>query len=562
MKGSGIKTMAKKKTTAKTAVPPPPPRTIDQFLWDARSLANAEVPLSTTSADLKTLLEGTGITLDGSQWDAWSHSLTHRLTLIWGPPGTGKTRTLVAVVAGACMEALRTGRPLRILVSAFTYKAIDNVLEKLADWAGRAAPSVRMFRLRSGFKDANPLLPAESNIVNSPRVPAYRDLKTLILNPEGVVVVGATPQQIYNFATDKDQANSTIAELFDFIALDEGSQMDVGNSIPPMCAAAAGARIVVAGDPMQLSPISSAVMPAGAEAMLGSVYVYLKERFGLETLQRVLEINYRSNETIVEFGRMLGYPPRFRANSRDLRIGLTSPLHISPDPPAGWPAELVWTPEWARVLDPGVTAVCFHYDDGKSGQSNHFEAQAVASLVWLLRRHLTTGLLNENGLPAVPPTSHTTDSFWEKGVGIVTPHVAQRGLITTALQKAFRGAGEDRLIREAIDTVEKYQGGERQVMIASFSVGDPDVVAQEEEFLLGLNRFNVMASRARAKLIVLVSDQLLDHLAADRDVLEESRAIKAFAHGFCNTPVSLILPWRDFSSGAVREARGTIKVRV
>jgi hypothetical protein len=553
--------MAKKKTSVIAAAPPPPPRTIDRFLWDAGTLVRTEVALSTAPDDLRRTLEGTGITLDHSQWNAWTRALTHRLTLIWGPPGTGKTRTLVAVLAGACAEALRTGRPIRILVSAFTYKAIDNVLEKLSGWAGMHATSVRVFRLRSGSKEGNPALPAGSDVVTDTRRQEYRDLKNLLLNPEGVAIVGATPQQIYNFVTDKNQTNSPIAELFDFIALDEGSQLDVGSSIPPVCAAAAGAQIVVAGDPMQLAPISSAVMPAGAEAMLGSIYVYLKERFDLDTLQQVLEINYRSNETIVAFGRMLGYPRQFRPNSHDLRIGLTSALHAGPDPPPGWPADLVWTPEWARILDPAVTAVCFHYDEGKSGQSNPFEAQAVASLVWLLRRHLALSLLNEVGSAVIPPALHPPESFWEKGVGIVTPHVAQRGLITTALQKAFRGTGEDRMIREAIDTVEKYQGGERQVMIASFSVGDPDVVAQEEEFLLGLNRFNVMASRARAKLVVFVSDQLLDHLANDRDVLEESRAIKTFAHGFCNTPVPLNLPWRDATGSAVREASGIITVR-
>ena len=47
-------------------------------------------------------------------------------------------------------------------------------------------------------------------------------------------------------------------------------------------------------------------------------------------------------------------------------------------------------------------------------------------------------------------------------------------------------------------------------MIATFALGDPDAISDEDEFLLSLNRFNVMASRARAKLVVLVSRQVVD----------------------------------------------------
>lgn len=88
-------------------------------------------------------------------------------------------------------------------------------------------------------------------------------------------------------------------------------------------------------------------------------------------------------------------------------------------------------------------------------------------------------------------------------------------------------------IRNAVNTVERFQGQQRDVIIASFGIGDPDIIRSEDEFLYSLNRFNVLTSRARAKLIVLVTRTLLEHLSNDVDVLRESRLLKKFAESFC-----------------------------
>jgi hypothetical protein len=312
---------------------------------------------------------------------------------------------------------------------------------------------------------------------------------------------------------------------------------------------------------MQLAPIAATSAPVGAEVMLGSIYVYLRDRFALENQQQLLEINYRSNDAIVEYGRVLCYPARYRSYSPALKVRHHAPLPSGLVEPFGWPQNLPWSPAWTGLLDPDVPVICYHYDEGRSGQSNIFEAQAVASLSWLLSRALSLGLENETGRACGPPATFAFDDFWQRGVGIVTPHTAQRALITATLQRAFGASvAESRVIRDAVDTVEKFQGGERYVILASFAVGDPDVVGQEEEFLLELNRFNVMASRARAKLIVFLSDQILDHLASDIEVLEKSRAVKQFVQEFCRDPRPTDLPWLD-QAGVVQQARGVLRTR-
>jgi superfamily I DNA and/or RNA helicase len=132
--------------------------------------------------------------------------------------------------------------------------------------------------------------------------------------------------------------------------------------------------------------------------------------------------------------------------------------------------------------------------------------------------------------------------FWEHGVGIITPHRAQVSKIAEYLTQSFAGSVAHRVIRSAVDTVERFQGQERDVIIASFGLGDPDVIRLEDEFLYSLNRFNVMASRARCKLIVLITQSLLEYLSDDQDVLRESALLKRFAEDYCRNIRKLSLP--------------------
>ena len=73
------------------------------------------------------------------------------------------------------------------------------------------------------------------------------------------------------------------------------------------------------------------------------------------------------------------------------------------------------------------------------------------------------------------------------------------------------------------------------MMVASMGLGDLDLIQSEEEFLYSLNRFNVIASRAQAKFILLVSRNLLDHIPSDPDMMAESGLLKGFADGFLRT---------------------------
>ena len=532
------------------------------FLWNVGAMARTTVArnLAAVRPDVAEHLLSQGRALNPTQWQAWQDSLSHRARLVWGPPGTGKSTTVRAIILGALLDAQRTGRPLRVLLSAFTYTAIDNVLLDVAqDLATLLPGACDVFRMRSGSRPAPvniaPAVDLELDRRNPS--PGIQSLRHRLQNPVDVLVVGATPQQVHNLLTCNDDAAQ--AEWFDLIVIDEASQMDVANSILLISAIATAGAIVLAGDPLQLPPIHQAEPPKDLEDVVGSVYAFWRQVY--QVPENALGVNYRSNDTIVDFARQTGYKSTLSSNSPQMRVDLLSP--IPTERPADWPASLFWTPEWATLLDPDQPAVCFVYDDGRSSQRNDFEADAVAALLFLLQGRVKSRLSDENdaltGAPRPPSTvPHETIEFWRQAVGVVTPHRAQQGLIVTRLQQVFSATAEMAdWIREAVDTVERFQGQQRDIIIASYTLGDPDQIAEEEEFLMSLNRFNVIASRARAKLVLLVSQEVISHLARDTDVLRESRLLKQYVEMFCDNSRPMTLGHRDGTTA--RPVPGTFR---
>jgi DNA replication ATP-dependent helicase Dna2 len=175
--------------------------------------------------------------------------------------------------------------------------------------------------------------------------------------------------------------------------------------------------------------------------------------------------------------------------------------------------------------------------------------------------HQLAGELDPSGAPISVATQrrYSPAELWARGIGVVTPHRAQQALVISKLQQILGASAPPSAIREAVDTVERFQGQQRDVIIATFALGDPDAISDEDEFLLSLNRFNVMASRARAKLIVLVSREIVDHLSSDPDVLRGSALLKTFADTFCRNGRAMTLG--QVTAGTTRTVTGEFRSR-
>jgi superfamily I DNA and/or RNA helicase len=116
---------------------------------------------------------------------------------------------------------------------------------------------------------------------------------------------------------------------------------------------------------------------------------------------------------------------------------------------------------------------------------------------------------------------HNLDA--EEGLGVVVPHRAQRA----ALQGAFpelciMSATTGLPSRSAIDTVERFQGGERSLILVSATESDPSYLLASSGFLLDPRRLTVAVSRAKRKLIVVAARSIFALFSPDEETFADS----------------------------------------
>ena len=420
--------------------------------------------------------------------------------------------------------AARRGRGLRIAVTGPTWVAVDTVARRLPALFAAGVPGGAVHRLVGRAQDLE-AVPAElrRHVVRLDDGAAKDRLQRRLSTENAVTVVASTVHQIAKLTAPKARSGAVSgAGLFDFMLIDEASQLSVAQAVVGFAALADGASVAIVGDDLQMPPISPVDPPAGSGHLVGSIYDFYRcyrsgEPDARPVIPTMLDRSFRSNAAIVEFVKEAGYNADLVSARPDHRIALRTAVPTSR--PADWPASLPWSATWSHILDPARPLVCVIHDDGFSGQRNDAEARAVAALAWCLRGRLLTPT----------GTAYAGAALFERGVGVVTPHRAQRAAVIAALSAPADVGAETAAIAGCVDTVERFQGQERATMIVSYGVGDPDQIASEERFLYDLRRFNVAASRAEAKLVVFASRNLVEYLPRDPQTLRASRLLKTFA---------------------------------
>lgn len=470
------------------------------------------------------------IPLDPSQLDAIVNILNHRLTLLWGPPGTGKSHTIAhLLLAYYWINKIEKG-PIRILIMG-NYDATDNILKSFMKLIDEKDVAIR--RLKS--KDRPNVNLTYNNIDYEEFIVTSKlseDLKNKIIKMKNrFQVFTCTNLQISEMFIARSKW------MFDFIIIDEASQMRLDQFIPSLIRVGANTQFLIAGDYLQLSPITRVKLKNPEKNIYGSVMTYYLNEFNNITISELTQ-NRRSNKVIVDFGKItFGYNNYVSDKSVELsRISFKEILNNSN--------------LYDRILNPDDPFIVLNYDDlDYSAQKNEFEANQIINIVKNIYDKKLCMYDNSN-------TEYNLINLFEEGIGIVVPHRAQRSKVRKDLLDYFSNTFEykslsvenqeivQKQIESCVDTVEKYQGQQREIMICSYVLGNEEYISIEEEFIYNPNRLNVMISRARFKVIVLASNQLINNISNDYDITKIQQTLKQLTTYCRDSEVISEIDWK------------------
>ncbi len=199
--------------------------------------------------------------LNSGQRGALTGAFAEPLTLVWGPPGTGKTHTVAHTLLALALAAQQEGRALRVLVTAQSHHAIANVLRAVARRAAaygidgvavsKVVSSYGLGAADRGLDGIGLVIDGES--ANDASVKGLPTLSTLLGRVEhghvehggGVEIVGATVWASHKMA-EAWRVAKALAEIDAVRAAAEA--VAVEGALRHLAEGASDARRVVSGD--------------------------------------------------------------------------------------------------------------------------------------------------------------------------------------------------------------------------------------------------------------------------------------------------------------------------
>ena len=334
--------------------------------------------------------------------------------LIWGPPGTGKTKVIPEIVRQI---------PGPVLLGAFTNTAVDKMLIALLDHD----PAIRFLRVGRSSDSPELVRKIGSNAADfftEDLALKHGTVSAVKQALQGARIVAATAHRASTLPYFRNRH-------FAMTIVDEAGQLTEPLTLGLILRSS---RFVLIGDDLQLPPV------VRTRGLAHSMFERLKKDTSTVTL---LETQYRMHPQIMNVSNRLFYEGRLKA-------GVTESDRTPPD---------------------GMPVVFIPVESSHDGRSNAEEARVVVELVRSFTR--------DRGIH--PET-----------IGVVSPFRAQ----VVLLRQMLAGAGV------TVDTVERFQGGERDIMILSF------VRSRGTGFVFDDRRLNVAITRARRKLVLVAHPEL------------------------------------------------------
>jgi len=369
--------------------------------------------------------------LDTFQIAAFNECISSNpVTLVQGPHGTGKT-TFAAHLCNYLLE-----RGFEVMVTAFTHDAVNNILERILELKGSVT------KIGKKNKSTEQLEPFRKEKFST--------------GGKCDSIIGMT---IHSLLKNHKK--------FDFIIVDEASQMDIVSGVHFL---ASSAKTIFVGDHMQLPNISK--IPDTEFSI--SIFDLLMKTYKPTSLLTT----YRFNQSICDYISPNFYEGRLICceKVKDNYLKLQS-------------SEFIINSQLSQAMTEEAL-IFIHTEEEVEFLLNKEHANITADLIADL---LKLGVL-------------------KKEIGVIAPNNMQVNFIKKVL-------GARRIDRKdiQIETVNKFQGQEKDVIIYSSVITMTDSKKAKYDFFFDIRRFNVAVSRAKKKVIVLGNKDLFASAASFSD---------------------------------------------
>lgn len=449
-------------------------------------------------------------TLNNSQQAAVNKILSaNELAIVHGPPGTGKTTTLVAAIKAIIKQQ---GGP--VLVTAPSNTAVDLLSEKLANEGLNVLrvgnPTRVSERLNSltmdsqismhpAMKEAKKLKKQAAEFKNMAHKykrnfgKAEREQRKALFDEAHRIMkeVGNTEQYIINDLIGKASviaATLVGSNHFSIRHVNYHTAVidEAGQALEPACwiPAIKAQKLVLAGDHQQLPPTIKSI-----DAAKGGLSKTLLEKCVALHPEAVslLEEQYRMHEKIMGYSSQVFYGAALKAHP-----SVASHLLFEGDEPL-------------YFID---TAGC-GFEEKSEGNSTTNPEEAA-----FLLQHLgsfATQLLSQ----------YTVEDF--PTIAIISPYKQQVEILKEGLlHTSSLGEIKNKI---SINTVDGFQGQERDIVYLSMTRSNTDGVIG---FLADTRRMNVAMTRARKKLVAIGDSATLSTLPFYEDFIAYTQACNSY----------------------------------
>lgn len=471
----------------------------------ARVLTGKQAPVFTSEVKHYTINN-----LNASQQEAVNKIIdAQELAIVHGPPGTGKTTTLVQAI-----KALIKQNGRQILVTAPSNTAVDLLSEKLSleglnvlRIGNPARVSERLMSLtldskisaHADMKEIKKLKKQASEYKNMAHKykrnfgKAERDQRKALFDAAHQLIkeVDKTEQFITDDLLNKAQVvTATLVGANHYTIRDRKFHTAIidesGQSLEPACwiPILKAQKLILAGDHLQLPPTIKS-----QQAAKDGLSTTLLEKCAALHPQAVvlLEEQYRMNEAIMGFSSKEFYEDRLKTNESVAN----------------------------RLLFPGDIPVSF-IDTAGSGFDEKQESTSTANPeeATFLFRHLRK-LTDNLG-------AHYNDENFPS-IAVISPYKEQIRVMNQLLLESTELLPYVGKI--SVNTIDSFQGQERDVVYISLTRSNAD---GEIGFLSDIRRMNVAMTRARKKLVVIGDSSTLAYSSFYADMIAYAEKLNGY----------------------------------